>query len=72
MIIKILGSGCTNCINLEGHTRKAVEDLGIEAEVVKVENFEEIAAYGVMSTPAIVIDEKVISSHTFSDLLNVL
>jgi len=59
MIIKILGSGCANCKKLEENTRKAIEELGIQAEIVKVEDFKEIMKYGVMRTPAFVLDEKV-------------
>ncbi len=61
MIIKILGSGCKKCKNLEDNTRKAIEELGIEAEIVKVEDFKEIMKFGVMTTPALVVDEKVLS-----------
>lgn len=59
MIIKVLGSGCASCKKLEANTRKAVESLGIEATIEKVEAIEDIMAYGVMSTPALVIDEQV-------------
>ena len=59
MIIKILGSGCKNCTKLEEVTRKAMEDLGIEATIEKVTDFKDIASYGVMKTPALVVDEKV-------------
>ena len=59
MIIKILGSGCANCNKLEENTRKAVEELGIDANIEKVTDFKEILAYGVMKTPALVVDEKV-------------
>ena len=62
MIIKILGSGCKNCTKLEESTRKAVEELGIEATIEKVKDFKDIASYGVMRTPALVVDEKVIFS----------
>lgn len=59
MVIKVLGSGCTNCKKLEENTRKAVEELGIEATIEKVIDFKQIMAYGVMKTPALVVDEKV-------------
>lgn len=59
MHIKILGSGCASCKKLEANTRKAVESLGLNATVEKVESIEDIMAYGVMSTPALVVDEQV-------------
>lgn len=59
MIIKVLGSGCANCHKLEENTKKAVAELGIDATIEKVEDFKDIMAYGVMKTPALVIDEKV-------------
>ena len=59
MIIKVLGTGCANCKKLEANTHKAVEELGIEATIIKVENIQDIMTYGVMSTPALVVDEAV-------------
>ena len=59
MVIKVLGSGCTNCKKLEKNTRRAVEELGIEATIEKVSEYKDIVAYGVMKTPALVVDEKV-------------
>ena len=59
MIIKILGTGCTKCKKLEENTRKAVNDLNINATIEKVEDIQDIMAYGVMSTPALVVDEQV-------------
>lgn len=59
MVIKILGSGCTNCKKLEENARKAVSEMGIDAVIEKVEDFKDIMAYGVMKTPALVVDEKV-------------
>lgn len=61
MIIKILGSGCKKCITLGENTQAALANLGREAQVLKVTDFAEIAAHGVMSTPALVIDGKVVS-----------
>ena len=61
MIIKILGSGCSKCQALTENTRKALADAGREAEILKVTDFAEIAAHGVMSTPALVVDGKVVS-----------
>ncbi len=59
MEIKILGSGCTRCKTLEKLTREVVEQNGIEATIIKVEDIVEIMKYGIMSTPALVVDEKV-------------
>lgn len=59
MIIKILGSGCPNCKKLEANAKKAVESLGIDATIEKVTDIQDIMAYGVMSTPALVVDEEV-------------
>lgn len=61
MNIKILGSGCASCIKLEKNTQIAVEQLGLDAVIEKVTDFSEITSYGVMSTPAIVVDGKVLS-----------
>ncbi len=59
MIIRILGSGCPKCKLLEENARKAVEELKIKAEIEKVTDVGEIVDYGVMSTPAIVVDGEV-------------
>jgi len=61
MVIKILGSGCKKCITLTENTKEALTALGREAQIIKVTDFVEIAAFGVMTTPALVIDEMVVS-----------
>ena len=60
MEIKILGPGCPKCKTLDKMTREVVEKNGIDAKITKVEDIMEIMKYGVMSTPALVIDEKVL------------
>lgn len=59
MNIKVLGSGCDKCKKLEANVKEAIAEMGIEATVEKVEDFKQIMAYGVMQTPALVVDEKV-------------
>lgn len=59
MEIKILGSGCARCKMLEKITREVVETDKIDARITRVENITEIMQYGVMSTPALVVNEKV-------------
>lgn len=60
--IEILGTGCPKCKSLEQSARRAVEQLGIDAEIVKVEKLEEIVGRGVMVTPALAVDGVVRSS----------
>ena len=62
MEIKVLGTGCAKCKSLEKVTRKAVEELNLEATVEKVEDIQKIMEYSVMRTPALVINEKVVMS----------
>jgi small redox-active disulfide protein 2 len=58
--IKVLGTGCANCRNLEKMVRATVENMKIDAQVEKEEDIMKIIAYGVRRTPALVIDEKVV------------
>jgi small redox-active disulfide protein 2 len=62
LTIKVLGPGCANCKNLEAVTRLAVSKLGIEAQIIKVTEYPEILKYKLMSTPGLVINEKVVSA----------
>ncbi|HBL36446.1 MAG TPA: thioredoxin family protein [Firmicutes bacterium] len=61
MSIKILGSGCKNCITLTENTKLALAEMGLRANIEKITDLAAITGYGVMSTPALVIDEKVVS-----------
>jgi small redox-active disulfide protein 2 len=60
--VKILGPGCANCRKLEAVAREAAAGAGVEAEFVKVSDMKAIMAYDVLSTPGLVIDEKLVSS----------
>jgi small redox-active disulfide protein 2 len=62
MIFKVLGTGCAKCKKLEENALKAIAETGVEANVEKVSDLSKIMGYGVMMTPALVIDEKVVSS----------
>ncbi|PKM73359.1 MAG: thioredoxin family protein [Firmicutes bacterium HGW-Firmicutes-16] len=59
--IKVLGSGCAKCNLLEAATKAALEKLGMDTAIDHVTDFSQIAAYGVMTTPALVVDGKVVS-----------
>jgi small redox-active disulfide protein 2 len=59
--IKVLGSGCAKCHQLEANVKEALEQLGIDTTIEHVTDFSQIAAYGVMTTPALVVDGKVVS-----------
>lgn len=60
--IKVLGSGCTNCKRVEAIARHVVGKLALEAEVVKVTDYNQIADYAILSTPGLVINEQVVSA----------
>ena len=62
MIIKILGTGCAKCKKLEENARQAISEAGIDATIVKVTDLDKIMDYGVMMTPALVIDDIVLAS----------
>jgi small redox-active disulfide protein 2 len=62
MNVKILGPGCANCQRLEARTREALADLGLDATVEKITDYGAIASYGVMRTPGLVVDDRVVVS----------
>ena len=57
--IQVLGTGCKKCMSLKENVEAALKELGVEADVQKVEDINEIVAFGVMSTPALVVDGEV-------------
>lgn len=61
MDIKVLGPGCANCVRLENNVQRALEGTNQDATISKVEDPVDIMKYGVMSTPGLVVDEKVVS-----------
>lgn len=68
MIIKILGSGCANCHRLEANAKDALATLGMDATIEKVTDVADIASYGVMKTPGLVVDEQVLVSGRVPDV----
>jgi small redox-active disulfide protein 2 len=71
LTIKVLGSGCANCKKLEAIAHQAVEQMGLEAEIIKVTEYPAIMAYNILSTPGLVINEKVVSSGRIPSLAEV-
>jgi small redox-active disulfide protein 2 len=61
-VVEVLGPGCANCRRVEANAREALAIAGVEAEIRHVTDYREIAARGVMSTPGLVIDGKVVSA----------
>lgn len=62
LIIKVLGSGCANCKKVEEIVRQVIAKMALEAEVVKVTDYAEMMQYDIMSTPGLVINEKLVCS----------
>ena len=75
MQLKVLGSGCANCRALEARTVDALHTLGLDGRVEKVTDYADIASYGVMSTPALAIDDQVVLAGrvpTVAELVNLI
>ncbi len=62
LTIKVLGSGCANCKKLEALAHQAVESMRLQAEIIKVTDYAEMMQYNIMSTPGLVINEKLVST----------
>lgn len=62
LTIKVLGSGCANCKRVEQIVRKVVEDQSLQAEIIKVTEYPDIMKYNIMSTPGLVVNEKIVST----------
>jgi small redox-active disulfide protein 2 len=62
LTIKVLGSGCANCKRVEQIARKVVEEMSLQAEIIKVTDYADIMAYDILSTPGLVINEKLVSA----------
>lgn len=62
LTVKVLGPGCVNCRRLEEIARRVVADMNVEAEIIKLTDYKDFLAYDLMSTPGLVINEKLVSS----------
>ena len=65
LTIKVLGTGCENCKKVETTARQAVSNMGMQAEIVKVTQWEEIQKYPILATPGLVINEKLVCAGRF-------
>jgi len=66
--IKVLGPGCNNCKMVEANTRAALENLGLQAEIEKVTDYPEIRKWNILSTPGLVINDKVVCAGRIPDI----
>jgi small redox-active disulfide protein 2 len=60
LTIKVLGSGCANCKRVEQIAQKVIAEMGFQAEIVKITDYKDIMAYNVLSTPGLVVNEKLV------------
>ena len=72
MKIEVFGVGCAKCVSLEKSVREAVKQLNIQAEIVKVTDIEEMVEKGIMSTPALAVDGKVVSKGKILSVQDVI
>ncbi|MDD4151496.1 MAG: thioredoxin family protein [Candidatus Gracilibacteria bacterium] len=72
MLIKILGTGCPNCVRLEANVKVALEKAGIKSNVEKITDIADIMSYSIMGTPGLVIDEKVVSAGKVCDVEEII
>lgn len=72
MIIQILGTGCAKCLKLEQNTREAVKSIGLDCTIEKITDLQKIMSYGIMSTPGIVINGKVVASGRLINQLEII
>ncbi|MBE2190528.1 MAG: TM0996/MTH895 family glutaredoxin-like protein [Desulfobulbaceae bacterium] len=70
--VKILGTGCAKCLKLEENTREALKELGLDYTLEKVTDINDIMNYGIMMTPGLVLDEKVISSGKLLNKIQIM
>lgn len=70
--IKVLGGGCANCRDLENNIKQALEKIGKEAKIIKVQDMSKIVEFGVMSLPALVIDDEVVTFGEVTTVENII
>ena len=70
--IKVLGSGCSNCVRLAANAHKAIEILGIDAVVEKVTDYNEIHKYPILATPGLVINDKLVAAGRIPDAAEIV
>jgi len=71
LTIKVLGSGCANCKKLEALAHQVVENQSLQAEITKVTDYAEMMQYNIMSTPGLVVNEKLVSSGRIPSLAEI-